>query len=182
MFRWIPCFLAIFLLTSAVVEAETKTFTWEMSYISASPNGVERPVIGVNGQFPPPTIFVSKNDQVVIQVTNSLNDSEFVTLHTHGIFQNGTNYFDGVNQFTQWSSIPGRNLIIVESPVDSHLNISFNVGEQTGTYWIHSHVKGQYPNGLRSPFIVLDPDSPYHCDEQLVLSVSDWVSGPPNAL
>ena len=72
--------------------------------MTASPNGVERSVIGVNGQFPPPTIFISKNDQVVIHVTNSLNDGEYVTLHTHGMFQNGTNYFDGVDQFTQWSS------------------------------------------------------------------------------
>jgi hypothetical protein len=123
MFRWIASVLSLLLMTLGVVEAETKTFAWEMSYITASPNGVERPVIGVNGHFPPPTIFVSKNDQVVIQVTNSLNDGEFVTLHTHGIFQNGTNYFDGVNQFTQWSSSSGRNLIIAGYPVDSHLNI-----------------------------------------------------------
>jgi iron transport multicopper oxidase len=51
----------------------------------------------------------------------------------------------------------------------------FTVGEQTGTYWIHSHVIGQYPNGLRAPFIVHDCDPPYHYDEELVLSVSDWV-------
>jgi iron transport multicopper oxidase len=84
------------------VEAETKTFTWEMSHIDAAPNGVNRSVIGVNGQFPPPTIIVSKNDQVVIQVTNRLDDGESITLHTHGIFQNGTNYYDGVDQVTQW--------------------------------------------------------------------------------
>ena len=53
---------------------------------------------------------------------------------------------------------------------------NFNVGEQTGTYWIHSHVKGQYPNGLRSPFIIQDPDSPYKDYKSTVLSVSDWVS------
>ena len=67
-------------------------------------------------------------------------------------------------------------------PAGQSFEYNFNVGEQTGTYWIHSHVKGQYPNGLRSPFIVLDPDSPYPCDNELVLSVSDWVSGPPDSL
>ena len=87
---------------AASVDAATKTFNWEMSYITASPNGVSRPVIGVNGQFPPPTICVSKNDNVVIHVTNSLDDGEFITLHTHGIFQNGTTYYDGVDQVTQW--------------------------------------------------------------------------------
>lgn len=87
---------------ATMVAGDTKTFQWEMSYIEASPNGVLRQVIGVNGQFPPPTIIVDKNDQVVIQVTNSLNDGEFITLHTHGIFQNGSNFFDGVDQVTQW--------------------------------------------------------------------------------
>ena len=86
-----------------VVQADTKSFTWEISHITAAPNGVSRSVLGVNGQFPPPTIFVSKNDQVVIHVTNRLNDGEHITLHTHGLFQNGTNYYDGVDQFTQWS-------------------------------------------------------------------------------
>jgi iron transport multicopper oxidase len=96
---WTLFFVA---LLGASVEAATKTFIWDMSYVTASPNGVSRSVIGVNGQFPPPTIYVSKNDQVVIQVTNSLNDGEFITLHTHGIFQNGSNYYDGVDQVTQW--------------------------------------------------------------------------------
>jgi iron transport multicopper oxidase len=98
--NWLLGITAVALAT--MVEAETKTFLWEMSYITAAPNGVSRSVIGVNGQFPPPTIIVEKNDQVVIQVTNLLNDGEFITLHTHGIFQNGTNFFDGVDQVTQW--------------------------------------------------------------------------------
>lgn len=60
-------------------------------------------------------------------------------------------------------------------PPGQSFEYNFSVGEQTGTYWIHSHVKGQYPNGLRAPFIVQDPDFPYHCDKEVVLSVSDWV-------
>lgn len=46
--------------------------------------------------------------------------------------------------------------------------------EQAGTYWYHSHGKGQYPDGLRAPFVISDPDFPYHFDEERVLSVSDW--------
>lgn len=45
---------------------------------------------------------------------------------------------------------------------------------QAGTFWYHSHDKGQYPDGLRAPFVVTDPDFPYQYDEELVLSVSDW--------
>jgi iron transport multicopper oxidase len=45
---------------------------------------------------------------------------------------------------------------------------------QSGTYWYHSHDKGQYPDGLRGPFIIADPDFPYDYDESFSLSVSDW--------
>jgi iron transport multicopper oxidase len=94
-------FIALCLVVSTA-HAATKTFQWEMSYMTASPNGVVRSVIGVNGQFPPPTVNVDKGDQVVINVVNHLNDGEDITLHTHGLFQNGTNYYDGVPQVTQW--------------------------------------------------------------------------------
>lgn len=45
---------------------------------------------------------------------------------------------------------------------------------QSGTYWYHSHDKGQYPDGIRAPFIISDPDFPYDYDESFSLSVSDW--------
>ena len=48
--------------------------------------------------------------------------------------------------------------------------------DQPGTYWYHSHNDGQYPDGLRGPLIIHDPDSPYkgQYDEELVLTLSDW--------
>ena len=48
--------------------------------------------------------------------------------------------------------------------------------DQPGTYWYHSHQIAQYPDGLRGPLIVNDPDSPYkgQYDEERVLTVSDW--------
>ena len=48
--------------------------------------------------------------------------------------------------------------------------------KQPGTYWYHSHVKGQYPDGLRGALIVSDPDGPYkdEYDEEIVLTLSDW--------
>lgn len=35
---------------------------------------------------------------------------------------------------------------------------------------------GQYPDGLRGPLIVNDPNDPYkgQVDEEIVLTVSDW--------
>lgn len=48
--------------------------------------------------------------------------------------------------------------------------------DQPGTYWYHSHSPAQYPDGLRGPLIVRDPESPYkgQYDEEIVLTLSDW--------
>jgi iron transport multicopper oxidase len=48
--------------------------------------------------------------------------------------------------------------------------------DQPGTYWYHSHERGQYPDGLRAPFVVHDPEDPHKdlYDEEIVLSFSDW--------
>ena len=39
-----------------------------------------------------------------------------------------------------------------------------------------THDMGQYPDGLRGPLIIHDPNDPYagKYDEERVLSVSDW--------
>jgi iron transport multicopper oxidase len=86
----------------SVIHAATSTFSWSMSYVTAAPNGVSRLVIGVNGEFPPPTIIVNQGDVVELQVTNDFIDGEAVSLHSHGILQHGTTYYDGVPMVTQW--------------------------------------------------------------------------------
>lgn len=45
-----------------------------------------------------------------------------------------------------------------------------------GTYWYHSHNMGQYPDGMRGPLIIHDPQDPYggQYDEEYLLTVSDW--------
>jgi iron transport multicopper oxidase len=47
---------------------------------------------------------------------------------------------------------------------------------QPGTFWYHSHNKGQYPDGLRGPLIIHDPQIPFkgQYDEEIILTVSDW--------
>ena len=48
--------------------------------------------------------------------------------------------------------------------------------DQPGTYWYHSHTRGQYPDGWRGQFIVHDPEGPYigHYDEEIGITLSDW--------
>ncbi|KAI9838075.1 MAG: hypothetical protein M1819_006230 [Sarea resinae] len=71
---------------------------------------------------------------------------------------------DGVVGVTQCAVPPG-----------SSMTYNFTI-DQPGTYWYHSHERGQYPDGLRGPLIVNDPDIPFkdQYDEELVLTLSEW--------
>lgn len=139
-------------------------YDFNITWVRANPDGLyERPTIGINGQWPLPIMTANINDTVVVNVINQLGNQS-TTLHFHGLFQNGTAEMDGAGLVGQCGIPPG-----------SQFTYNFTVN-QAGTYWYHSHYKGQYPDGLRAPFIVSDPNYPYkgQFDEEIVLSVSDW--------
>jgi len=48
--------------------------------------------------------------------------------------------------------------------------------EQSGTYWYHSHARGQYPDGLRQMLVVNEPEPPYagQYDSEIAFTLSDW--------
>ena len=50
---------------------------------------------------------------------------------------------------------------------------------QPGTYWYHSHNRGQYPDGFRGPLLIHDAESPHIStyDGELALTLSDWYHG-----
>ncbi|KAF3925265.1 Laccase-1 [Dactylellina cionopaga] len=152
----------LFLLPS--VLAKTVTYDFNVTYTEANPDGqFSRRVIGINGKWPIPTIDVEKGDRVIVNLHNGLPDVD-TSLHFHGLFQNGTAFMDGPAKVTQCPLGPGQSM-----------TYDFTV-RQPGTYWYHSHVKGQYPDGIRGPFIVRDPKGPYadKYDEEVVIALSDW--------
>lgn len=63
-------------------------------------DGVERGILTVNRMIPGPSIQVCENDRVVIDVENHMEGME-LTIHWHGIWQRGTQYYDGVPFVTQ---------------------------------------------------------------------------------
>jgi FtsP/CotA-like multicopper oxidase with cupredoxin domain len=67
-------------------------------------------------------------------------------------------------------------------PPGQSFNYTPNLQDQVGTYWVHTHIKGQYPEGLRAPLIVDDLDVPFKYDFDEVMSVSDWVFPPVSLL
>lgn len=63
-------------------------------------DGVERGILTANRMLPGPSIQVCENDKVVIDVENHMEGME-VTIHWHGIWQRGSQYYDGVPFVTQ---------------------------------------------------------------------------------
>ncbi|KKY28050.1 putative multicopper oxidase type 1 [Diplodia seriata] len=155
--------LPLLLSLAATALAKTVSVEWDIGWVTAAPDGYSRPVIAVNGQWPPPVLEANVNDTIVATVTNSLGN-ETTSVHWHGLWQRGTPEMDGGAGVTQCAIPPGETF-----------RYEF-VAYPAGTFWYHSHDMGQYPDGLRAPLIVHDPENDAQPDpqDQVVLTVSDW--------
>ncbi|KFY74179.1 hypothetical protein V499_05777 [Pseudogymnoascus sp. VKM F-103] len=153
--------LAIF---SLLADAKVVTYDFNVTWVRANPDGLfERATIGINNAWPPPTINADVGDTVIVNLENGLGNAT-TSLHFHGLFMNGTTEMDGAIEVTQCGIVPGATF-----------KYNFTI-DQPGTYWYHSHFRGQYPDGIRAPLIISDPKSPFKdmYDEEIVVSVSDW--------
>lgn len=65
-----------------VLAQSTARFSFELSWGRRAPDGVERDMILVNGQFPGPILEVTEGDDVVVEVFNGLDDDS--SIHFHG--------------------------------------------------------------------------------------------------
>lgn len=109
------CWLAAF---SLQATAETVSLDWNITWVYANPDGMaNRPVIGVNGAWPPPLLNVTKGDRIEAKVTNGLGNTT-TSIHWHGMYQNGTNYADGPPGVTQ-----------CEIPIGATVTYNFTVSE-----------------------------------------------------
>ncbi|KAJ3032512.1 hypothetical protein HDV00_007434, partial [Rhizophlyctis rosea] len=75
------------------------------------------------------------------------------------------------------------------APQNSSFTYEFNAAHQAGTFWYHSHVRSQYPDGAKGAFVIYDPNdpikkyAPYDVDnENTVMQLSDWFHSPSPAL
>ncbi|KAK4201637.1 putative iron transport multicopper oxidase FET3 [Triangularia verruculosa] len=148
---------------ATAVKAATITYDWTATWVWASPDGVGRPVIGINNAWPCPQIDATVGDTVIINFTNNLGN-QTSGLHFHGINQIQTPDMDGPSGVTQCPVPPGSSI---------QYKFVVDIG---GTFWYHSHNMGQYPDGLRGVFLIHDPNDPYAgaYDEEVILTVSDW--------
>ncbi|KAI2472102.1 putative multicopper oxidase [Annulohypoxylon bovei var. microspora] len=144
---------------------QVRTYDWIIIDKEGDPDGVVKPMMTINGQFPGPLVEVNEGDVVEVNVQNSASNS--TAIHWHGIFQNGTNWMDGAAGVTQCPISPGASF-----------RYKFNVTGQAGTYFYHGHQGVQALSGLVGPFVVHSRDEatqqpiPYSSDRVLLLQ--DW--------
>lgn len=140
-----------------------REYFWTVRDHEHNPDGIYRPMILVNYQFPGPLIEVNEGDTVVVHVENQASNA--TAIHWHGIYQIGTPHMDGTIGVTQCPIAPGQSF-----------TYKFTITGQSGTYWWHGHQGLQSSDGLHGPLIVHGRDErtlqelPYDTDRILMLS------------
>lgn len=149
--------------------SKTITYNWTITSGIISPDGVQKRVYLVNGQFPGPTIECRSGDKFVVEVINALN-SEDVAIHWHGLEMRNANAMDGAVGITQCSIPPGERFVY-----------EFDVGhEEEGTFWWHAHSQVQRGDGMYGGLIIHKPadtrpdTEDYAYQNEILLMIGDW--------
>lgn len=88
----------------------TRQYHLDITNGTAAPDGVERPVLLVNGKYMGPTIYADWGDWVEVTLTNNMQDNG-TGIHWHGIRQWHTNTEDGVPGLTECPLAPGQSKV-----------------------------------------------------------------------
>jgi L-ascorbate oxidase len=86
LFAWCALLLACGGVMHCAEAAKARHLKWEVSHMFWSPDCEEKVLIGINGQFPGPTIRAKAGDTIVVELKNGLH-TEGVVIHWHGVRQ-----------------------------------------------------------------------------------------------
>ena len=82
-------------LFQGVLSAKATFLEYNITWVHRNPDGrFDRPVMGINGQWPIPALKINKGERMVVTVRNQLGN-ETTSVHWHGLYQNGTAHMDG---------------------------------------------------------------------------------------
>ncbi|XP_023762432.1 monocopper oxidase-like protein SKS1 isoform X1 [Lactuca sativa] len=144
----------------------------EFSYITASPLGVPQQVIAVNGEFPGPTLNVTTNYNVVVNVKNKLDESLLITWP--GIEMRRSSWQDGVL---------GTNCPI---PPNWNWTYRFQVKDQIGSYYYAPSTHFQTAAGGFGGFVITNRkiiQLPFNTpDGDIIITIGDWYTRNHSAL
>lgn len=138
---------------------QRREYTWTVRDQEHNPDGIYRPMMLVNNQFPGPLIEVNEGDTIVVHVDNQAVNA--TSLHWHGIYQNGTPHMDGTVGITQCPIAPGGKF-----------TYEYTASGQSGTYWWHAHQGVQSSDGMHGPLVIHGRDE---LERQLIEYATDRV-------
>ncbi|XP_046144231.1 laccase-14-like isoform X1 [Osmia bicornis bicornis] len=120
--------------------------------------------LGINGKSPGPQIEICLGDTIEVLLYNRLG-SEELSLHWHGLRQNGSAHMDGVPMVTQCSILPFGGFRYKIKP------------ERIGSYIYYAHSVSQQADGVYGSLTVRGPQDDPSLERILLLS-----SRPPTPL
>ncbi|KAL9417442.1 hypothetical protein AB3S75_040430 [Citrus x aurantiifolia] len=164
-------FLAMFAIV-ARAESPYRFFTWNVTYGDIYPLGVRQQGILINGQFPGPDIYSVTNDNLIINVHNSLPEPFLISWN--GVQQRRNSYEDGVYG-TTCPIPPGKNFTYI-----------LQVKDQIGSYFYFPSVGFQKAAGgfggiriLSRPLIPVPFPEPAG---DFTVLIGDWYKANHNKL
>lgn len=142
---------------------EIREYWFDIDEVTIAPDGYARPVMAVNGTIPGPTLFANWGDNVVVHVTNHLEQARNgSSIHWHGMRQNYTNQNDGVVSVTQCPLAPGQTMTYRWRAV------------QYGSSWYHSHIGLQAWEGVFGGIVINGPATANYDIDKGSLFLNDW--------
>jgi len=152
--------LAGMMIVSGPAHARTSEYNLTIERQSVNITGKPVEKITVNGSIPAPTLRFTEGDDVVINVTNNMDEAS--SIHWHGLILPGE--MDGVPGFNKFPGIKPH----------STFTYRFKI-KQTGTYWYHAHSMGQEQDGLYGSIIAAPAGTdPIRTDRDYVIVLSDF--------
>jgi CopA family copper-resistance protein len=142
-----------------------RTIDLRIAQTQVSVGGESAMATTVNGGIPGPLLRLREGEDVVLRVTNALDEDS--SIHWHGLLvPPGMDGVPGV-------SFPG---------IAPAATFEYRFGlRQSGTYWYHSHSGLQEQTGIYGPIVVVPREpEPYEYDRELTIVLSDWTFENPH--
>ncbi|KAI0540420.1 multicopper oxidase-domain-containing protein [Xylaria digitata] len=150
--------------TQAPLTQITRKYDFNVSRGMIAPDGYQKSVLLVNGQFPGPLIEANWGDYIEVTVHNNIvsGPPEGTAIHWHGFLQTRTPWEDGTPGVSQCPIAPGKSF-----------TYKFRA-EIYGSSWYHSHYSAQYSGGLFGPMVVYGPTNVKYDIDLGPIMVNDW--------
>jgi FtsP/CotA-like multicopper oxidase with cupredoxin domain len=164
-------FSLLFFLTPLFSPGTARAAEYQLVIARQEVNITGKPVkkITVNGSIPGPTLQWTEGEDVVVHVTNRMDEA--TSVHWHGILLPAA--MDGVKDFNNYPGIkPGETFTY-------HFT-----ARQSGTYWYHAHTDGQEQDGLYGALIIKPKagEAAVVADRDYVVVISDFTSEESGAI